>query len=363
MENPLVEFKHILGRIKRNAIKNYSVGRENSIIKLNAINEKKVIYYFGVPRHANLGDLAQCLCIRKFLAEQFPEYIVTEVDTKVFMDEKYKQRKLIKECVKNDDLIVFQSGYCTQDLGGIEDLMHQTVMKDFPNNKMLMLPQTIYFKSEKRKQQASKIYNAHKHLFFLARDTVSYKMALKLFPDISVRAYPDIVTTLIGQYFFHEDRNGVLLCMRNDAEKYYSEEVINELRRKINEFSSTEQLDTTINEKVNVIYANLQEFIENYIRKFAKYKVVITDRYHGTIFSLIANTPVIVVKTTDHKVKTGVDWFREIYDENVIYVDDIDDVPQVVKKILQRKIVKKNDSYFKERYYDKLRAEFEKNVQ
>lgn len=363
MANPLVELKHALGRVKRNIIKSYKVSKENSVIKSNAAMDKQVIYYFGVPRHANLGDLAQCLCIRSFLAEWFPEYVITEVDSKVFMDENYRQRKLIKECVKEDDLIVFQSGYCTQDLGGIEDLMHQTVMQDFPNNKMLMLPQTIYFQSEERKKQASEIYNAHKHLFFLARDNVSYNIALEMFPDIPVEAYPDIVTTLIGQYSFNESRKGVLLCMRNDTEKYYSEETINELRKKIDEFSSTKQLDTTISEKVDAIYADLQGFIENYIRNFAKYEVIITDRYHGTIFSLIANTPVIVIKTTDHKVKTGVDWFKGIYAENVIYVDDINEVPQMVRKILQRNNIKKNGKYFKETYYDVLRSRFEKCVQ
>lgn len=50
------------------------------------------------------------------------------------------------------------------------------------------------------------------------------------------------------------------------------------------------------------------------------YKVVITDRYHGTIFSLIANTPVIIIKSTDHKVTTGADWFKGIYDDYVYVI-------------------------------------------
>ncbi|WP_082026255.1 polysaccharide pyruvyl transferase family protein [Prevotella pectinovora] len=42
------------------------------------------------------------------------------------------------------------------------------------------------------------------------------------------------------------------------------------------------------------------------LQQFAKYQVVITDRYHGTIFSQIVNTPVIVISSTDHKLRSGV---------------------------------------------------------
>lgn len=91
------------------------------------------------------------------------------------------------------------------------------------------------------------------------------------------------------------------LNIRNDAEKYYSDTEINKLIEYFSETFKCDKLDTTIRVEPEVIRADLKNYIEGYFEKFAHYKVIITDRYHGTIFSLISNTPVIVIKTKDHK--------------------------------------------------------------
>lgn len=88
------------------------------------INEKKYIYYFGVPEHSNLGDLAQCYCIRRYFNKYFSDYEVIEVFSRNYLDNSFGLRDYLKSAIKQEDLIFFQSGYCTQDLGGREDLMH-----------------------------------------------------------------------------------------------------------------------------------------------------------------------------------------------------------------------------------------------
>ena len=40
-----------------------------------------IIYYCGIPAHGNLGDLAQGVCIRRWLKKNYPEYHVTEIET------------------------------------------------------------------------------------------------------------------------------------------------------------------------------------------------------------------------------------------------------------------------------------------
>lgn len=316
----------------------------------------KKIYYFGVPEHSNLGDLAQCFCIRKYLKEQYPEYRIIEVPSRIYLDNIMGVRNYIINIMHKKDLVFFQSGYCTQDIGGREDLMHQMVISDFPDNQMVMMPQTIYFKSSDREKQTSLIYNNHKHLLFLARDTVSYEKAKLMFPDVEVHKFPDIVTTLIGKYNFQNDRKGILFCIRNDSEKLYSDADIAKLKRNLLRFCEPqEQLDTTIREEYYVILEDLQKYIESFIEKFSHFKVIVTDRYHGTIFSLIANTPVVVIKTIDHKVKTGVDWFKGIYDSQVYYADSLEEAEQVVARILMDYVTERNKSYFMEKYYLKLR--------
>lgn len=63
-----------------------------------------------------------------------------------------------------------------------------------------------------------------------------------------------------------------------------------------------------------------------------KAKLVITDRYHGLIFSVITHTPVIVFKSFDTKISSGVKWFKDL--EWVHYVDsnDLNNIFKIVDK-------------------------------
>lgn len=163
------------------------------------------------------------------------------------------------------------------------------------------------------------------------------------------------MTTLIGQYEFNTERNGILFCIRNDSEKYYSDTEINGLMERLSSMEKCDRLDTTIHVEPHVIRGNLKKFIEDYFHKFSQYKVVITDRYHGTIFSLVANTPVIVIQTKDHKVKTGVDWFKGVYDDQVYFAENLDAAYDMARKIIGGHLYKKNSRYFEKVYYSKLR--------
>ena len=348
------KLKAFLGRIKRKPYQIFNDYKTVNSIRNSNIEGSK-IYYFGVPEHSNLGDMAQCYCIRRYFKKFFPEYNVVEILTRNYLDNCFGLRNYLNTIIRPDDLIFFQSGYCTQDLGGREDLMHQAVIRDFPDNILVMLPQTVYFKSKKRKEQASKIYDAHRKLYFLARDQVSYAYAKDIFPHLSIDCYPDIVTCLIGKYMYAFEREGILFCIRNDSEKYYTDEEIEKLKVKFKGIKC-ESLDTSIRVSPEKIQKNLQAYIENYIQKFSHFKLIITDRYHGTIFSLIANTPVIVIKTTDHKVKTGVDWFKDVYHDQVYFADTLDDAYIQADRILKNHIYNQNVSYFEEMYYSKLRA-------
>lgn len=85
----------------------------------------------------------------------------------------------------------------------------------------------------------------------------------------------------------------------------------------------------------------------------------ITDRYHGTIFSLCAGTPVVIIKTTDHKVTTGADWFNGIYDDYVYVAKDLENAIRISQKILKSNLAHTFRPYFKTEYYDKLKSLFE----
>lgn len=139
---------------------------------------------------------------------------------------------------------------------------------------------TIYFRNVDKKELTAKVYNQHRNLLFLSRDQVSYETARQMFPNVNVKCYPDIVTTLIGRYDYGFDRSGVLLCIRKDTEKFYTTDEIQGLRDYLTRDGlSVDQLDTTIRAEYYEILNDLQSYIEGYFSKFAKYKAVITEPY------------------------------------------------------------------------------------
>ena len=179
--------------------------------------------------NTNMGDMAQIYCVEKWIKNSYPDYLLISCHTATLMLSKSTLLKDIKKYITKEDFIIFQCGYNTHDLGGHQDEMHQMVMKEFPDNIMIMLPQTVYFKSQERKDKCSKSYNAHQKLFFMARDPISLKLAKEMFPNVTSVMYPDIVASLIGKFYKDEPRDGICLCMRNDVEQFYDAEDRKEL--------------------------------------------------------------------------------------------------------------------------------------
>ena len=272
------------------------------------------IYWLGVPDHSNLGDIAQYLCIKDWMTQYCPEYQVFEAGAKTVADSRCGFVETLARVYTERDVIVFQSGYCTQDLGGSHDLMHRLVCESLPQARILMLPQTVFFGSSDNRRRTSVSYNRARRMLFLARDKVSYEMALQMFPDIRVMLYPDIVTTLIGTIPFREPKSGILLCTRHDGEKYYSESQLETLATRLSEIDTVRRTDTISKMNYRRILADCRHILLEEFRKYASARVVITDKYHGTVFSLLAGTPVVILRTTDHKVVTGAQWFEGICD-------------------------------------------------
>jgi exopolysaccharide biosynthesis predicted pyruvyltransferase EpsI len=165
---------------------------------------------------------------------------------------------------------------------------------------------------------------------------------------------PDVVTSLIGDKTFSyssSKRSGVMFCIRNDGEKFYSDDQILSLRKKFIGIK-TSVCDTTIFKSAWVWNKQRELLLREILENFSKQQLIITDRYHGTIFSQIVNTPVIVLSSTDHKLSSGVSWFPKMYfEKNVFFAVNLNEAFAIAKQILERKGVIENPSYFRDKYY------------
>ena len=69
---------------------------------------------------------------------------------------------------------------------------------------------------------------------------------------------------------------------------------------------------------------------------------------------MITNTPVIVLATRDHKVKTGTEWFSGVYDGSYYSADNLEVAYETAIEVLKQNKTVHNEAYFKREYYDKL---------
>lgn len=353
-------YRPITDRLKYQKLAKY---RKSECERIGALTPNvKRVFYLGVTEQPNLGDMAQHYCIKRWIKENYPNHEMVLIESSVITDKNFTREFFcnLKRVFNTLDRIIIQSGYCTQDLGGDHPLMHRLVCENMPDARILMMPQTIYFREEKNRAICAENHNKAKNMLFLARDFVSFEQAKQMFTQIRVEAYPDIVTTLIGTLTFSNKRSGICLCTRNDGEKLYTKEEIDSLEQRFKETGiRVVQKDTQGKGTVQDIRKHLQNYIETEIESYSHFDVTITDRYHGTIFSLCAGTPVIILKTTDHKVTTGADWFKYVYDDYVYVAKNLEDAFNLYQEIGKKQLDNKLKPYFKTEYYDKLKSIFE----
>jgi exopolysaccharide biosynthesis predicted pyruvyltransferase EpsI len=260
--------------------------------------------------------------------------------------------RTIRNTLRPDDKLFIHSGYLLFDphpaLPFILDVVR--IFFDIP---ITILPQTVNIKQDWMQQIIGREFDLHKSLTLMCRDNVSFENAKKLFNNVHLKLVPDVVTSLIGNKDFQErnaKKEGIMFCLRNDLERHYSEEEIQVL---IHRFSSQRigRIDTTIKASKWSWERHREKLMKNIISEISTYRVVITDRYHGTILSAIANTPVVVINSADHKLSSGVNWFRENGFNTVLYASNLQEAFVMAMHFLDSREIVCNSTCFNDKYW------------
>lgn len=329
-----------------------------------ACNKKPVAFLLGVPSHSNLGDQAQSYCTELWLQRNYPTYAFRQFTTNDLDFSDYALLKKIAKSIKPEDIVLFQSGYNTSDLYIREERMHRKAHELLTSNQIIVFPQTVNFLDYKEAYNTELEYKNARHSLFLARDKVSFERAKIICGNVSVLLFPDIVTTLIGSIEKPVETSGIMLCVRNDRESAINIETRNHIIKSLSEIDNVTVSDTNSKDHYRKVQKNRRKYISEIIARFSKYKVVVTDRYHGMIFSLVAQTPVIVLNTFDHKLSSGVEWFTDV-DEYLDYIyqcQSISTLPGLVSEVLSVENRQKLSYHFKTDYYDKLKEIIERSI-
>lgn len=207
-----------------------------SIYNMIVPSKKKKIYILNTPLHRNLGDSAITYVQKLFLEKNFGnKYKIIELTSWEFN----RLRRVLSYIIRKDD-IVTQLGGGNMGIEWFgEEFQRRRIIEMFPNNKMIIFPQTIFYEdSNKGKEEFEKskqIYNSHKDLTVIAREKVSYDIMKSNYDKCKVILTPDIVlfmNNLENKY----KRENITFCFRKDSEKVLEnsqQEIIIEYCKKI----------------------------------------------------------------------------------------------------------------------------------
>lgn len=274
-------------------------------------NSKSRIILLGSPDSANLGDHAIAEAEKKFIEEQFPNASYLEFSLRHF---KYELNS-IKGNITNSDIILIHGGGFLGNLWIEAEEMVRTIIKEFPNNKIIVMPQTIFFderfNKEEELEKSKEIYIQHKNITFFLREKQSYDFMKDNFDSsIDIKLVPDIVTYLEIPNK-NTRKNEVLYCFRTDKEKVNHSKVVNKVTKIIQDKHINIDHTDTVLEKEVTEEDRLKHLYDKF-NQFQSYDLVITDRLHGMVFSLITGTPCIALNNASGKVLNVYEWIKEV---------------------------------------------------
>ena len=280
--------------------------------KINVSKEQKKAYIMLSADYGNTGDLAITYAQRKFLEENLEGYKVIEVPIYDF----YRKYLSIRKKINSKDVITIIGGGNTGDVYIEFEEVRRFIIKKFKKNIIISFPQTIDFVTTKELQKSIKAYSRNTNLYLFAREKKSYYEYKEKFKVNNVFLVPDIVLSL-DTYKTKLRRNNILICLRNDKEKQIDDNDENKLTRTLyNKYNNIVLQDTHIGNK-KITYDKREKVLRKIWNNFSSSRVVVTDRLHGLIFSIITETPCIAIDNSNHKIKeTYNTWLKE--NQNVL---------------------------------------------
>lgn len=311
----------------------------------------KKIIIMGIPHHGNIGDNAIAVAEEELIKKFFPQYKV------YIMQEKYLDVCVnkVKKVIKDEDIILLHGGGNIGDTYERPEKGRREVIKTFPNNKIIIFPQTAYFSdTEKGKEELKKskeIYNNHKNLVILAREEKSYEFMKEEFYNCKIYLTPDIVMTLNKST--NQNREGALLLFRTDKEKTLENQDIEKIKKIVEDkFKKYIMSDMNLGSGiVNIGGKKRKEVLENKFKQFQTSQIVITDRLHGMIFAAITETPCIVFGNFNHKISESYKWLKNL--EYIKFCSDINKIEDIIEKVTKSEN-KKYDNKFAEEAIAKI---------
>lgn len=306
------------------------VNRLKESIQLNLIPLITSDYVlWDLPYYSNIGDLLIWQGELDFLRNTPHKNIGSaSKDTCIFPK------------LKSTDIILLQGGGNFGDLYPAHNQFRNNVIERYPNNRIIMFPQSVWYDDEESASKDAEIINRHKDLHLCARDRYSYDFMKRHFPKANILLVPDMA-------FFIDDKTlekyrGIgsektLYFKRLDKELGSSSD-INYINADIHDWPTFESEATSIKllwkligvsnrlKNIETLQRPMLKIINSYTLNYilpsltakgcemiSGYNHIITTRLHAMILSMLLHKKVEYIDNTTGKLSAFVDtWLSDL---------------------------------------------------
>ncbi|MCH5275274.1 MAG: glycosyltransferase [Lachnospiraceae bacterium] len=288
------------------------------------------IFLIGSEDAGNLGDHQIAVSVREFLTSYFPRYRVIEVAASNYR----KELQEMKRYIRKRDWICTPGGGNLGDVYPYSEEIRREVISDFPKNKIIIFPQTVYFsdtpEGAREKQRTKEIYCGHKKLLLTVREKTSLQRAKEIF-DGRIELVPDIVL-FSDKRQPQSVRRGALFCLRSDLEGRLSEGD----RQQIEAAAVTCNLEYQYMDHQLAFDIPIRErdrYLKEIMQRYKTTRLIVTDRLHGMVFAAVTGTPCIVLDNYNQKVSGVYEWIEDL--PYIAFCNKIEKVGQIMEKLLE----------------------------
>ncbi|MDR7521418.1 MAG: polysaccharide pyruvyl transferase family protein [Armatimonadota bacterium] len=275
----------------------------------------------GFPLHANVGDSAIWLAQQTMLARGGARVVYT-------CDRENYDRSQLAARLQAGTIFVHGGG----SLGdvwrrGLQFM--RRIVADFPDHRIVFFPQWIFFRDRGLLHAVRTDFNAHPDLVILARDRSSYELAHDAL-RVRVLLCPDVAFALGPLPRAEPPRTDVVWLARTDRESAWPHSapapgIVTFDWRREPPFPVARAARWALpwfNRRISppglrgVAQGRLYDLIANSRlswgrRLLSRGRVVITDRFHGYILSLLQNIPHVLLDTRFGKLRAFYETWGE----------------------------------------------------
>ncbi|MBR3753875.1 MAG: polysaccharide pyruvyl transferase family protein [Clostridia bacterium] len=310
-------------------------------------SQSNPVFLIFTPEHHNLGDHAIAYSEKKLLEEmKLPFYEVTNKQLEIL--DYYKLMSVF-----DGSMILVTGGGNLGSLWTWIENINREIVKNNPNSLIVVLPNSIFYGDTEEDlvylEESKEIYNGHKRLFFYAREKISYSFMNEHYNN--VKLIPDMVLKL--RYSSGADRNGCVLCLRDDCEATLSQDSKDTIKNIADEIFENNVIyfDTVVDYSVSV--DNRRTELLKMLYTFTSAELIITDRLHGMIFAAITGTNCIVLDSKSPKLRGCYEWIKHL--DYIRFVDDVCQIESIYRSIPHRSNYYDNSQLLK--YFEVLKKD------